>query len=103
MTLSPDAMNYLAKVRESLARCSTIPSTPIPQRMVDEIAGADPMEVAQATTTPSSSSRRSGEWPGEVWELMESLQRSFGIEERHMKIGKRTGRSLWNSGREQAQ
>jgi hypothetical protein len=48
MTLSPDAMNYLAKVRESLARCSTIPSTPIPQGVVDEIAAAEPMEVAQA-------------------------------------------------------
>jgi hypothetical protein len=47
MTLSPDAMNYLAKVRESLARCSTIPSTAVPQGVVDEIAGADPMELAE--------------------------------------------------------
>jgi hypothetical protein len=48
MTLSPDAMSYLAIVRENVAKEMGIPSTPITQQVADEIAAADPYEVTKA-------------------------------------------------------
>ena len=48
MTFSPDAISYLAIVRENVAKEMGIPSTPITQQVADEIAAADPYEVTKA-------------------------------------------------------